>query len=228
MESLLRAQNIYKDYPAKSGKQMLNVLTGVNIEIPRGSFISIIGPSGCGKSTLLHILGGLDKPTSGNVYFGDKDLSKLNENDLASFRNKNMGFVFQFHHLLPEFTAVENVFMPALIQGKPKDFLEEKALELLDHFNLKDRADHRPSELSGGEQQRVAVARALMNEPEIILADEPTGNLDEENTEIMLEMLFNIRTNGKLSIVLVTHDKSIAERTNIIYELKKGKLYKIT
>jgi len=228
LESILRAENIYKDYPAKSGRQHLNVLTGVNFEIPRGHIISIVGPSGCGKSTLLHILGGLDKPTSGSVFFGDKDISKMNAPDLASFRNKNMGFVFQFHHLLPEFTALENVFMPGLIQGLAMDQLKKRALELLSHFNLDDRADHRPSELSGGEQQRVAVARAMMNEPEMILADEPTGNLDEENTEIMLGMLFNLRKNGKLSIVIVTHDRSIAEKTNIIFELRKGKLHKVT
>ncbi|HKJ44405.1 MAG TPA: ABC transporter ATP-binding protein [Balneolales bacterium] len=228
METLLRAEKIYKDYPAKAGKQFLNVLAGVDIDIPKGTVISIVGPSGCGKSTLLHILGGLDKPSSGSVYFGDKDLSTMNEKELAAFRNRNMGFVFQFHHLLPEFTALENVFMPGLIQDKPVDELKERARNLLDQFNIGDRAHHRPSELSGGEQQRVAVARALMNNPEIILADEPTGNLDEENTEIMLEMLFNVRIDSDLSIVLVTHDRSIADRSNMIFELRKGKLYRNT
>lgn len=227
-ELLLKAENIYKDYPAKAGKEPLNVLSGANIAIESGNIISIVGPSGCGKSTLLHILGGLDRPTSGKVFFRDSELNKMNENQLAAFRNRNLGFVFQFHHLLPEFTALENVFMPALINdGKDLKF-RGKAESILTDFGLKDRMHHRPSELSGGEQQRVAVARALMNNPQVILADEPTGNLDEQNTELMLEILLGLNRQQNLSIVLVTHDRSIAERSNIVYELKKGTLNRIT
>lgn len=224
---LLKAVNIVKNYPGKDGKEPLNVLSGVNVDIPQGSIVSIIGPSGCGKSTLLHILGGLDKPSSGKVFFEDIEINAMNDNQLANFRNKNLGFVFQFHHLLPEFTALENVFMPALINNGTDTKFQSKATKLLERFNLGDRLHHRPSELSGGEQQRVAVARALMNDPQIILADEPTGNLDEQNTEIMLDILFNLNKEHQLSIVLVTHDKSIAERSDMNYELRKGKLSRI-
>ncbi len=152
----------------------------------------------------------------------------MNENQLAEFRNRNLGFVFQFHHLLPEFTALENVFMPALINNGQSGDIQKKATELLERFGLAERIHHRPSELSGGEQQRVAVARALMNDPQIILADEPTGNLDELNTELMLDILLNLNKQENLSIVLVTHDRTIAERSNTTYELKKGTLNRIS
>ncbi len=224
---LLKAENIFKDYPAKAGKEPLNVLSGATISIESGNIIAIVGPSGCGKSTLLHILGGLDKPSSGKVFFKEKELNKMNENQLAEFRNRNLGFVFQFHHLLPEFTALENVFMPALINNGQTGDIQKKATGLLKRFGLADRIHHRPSELSGGEQQRVAVARALMNDPQIILADEPTGNLDEQNTELMLDILLNLNKQENLSIVLVTHDRSIAERSNTTFELKKGTLNRI-
>lgn len=223
--SLLSAKNIYKRYASKSeARDDLTVLTGVSISIPTSTIIAIHGPSGCGKSTLLHILGGLDRPTSGNVFWGDKEINTMNDNELARFRNQNLGFVFQFHHLLPEFTALENVFIPALVAGREKADAESRARELLSRFGLGNRADHKPSELSGGEQQRVAVARALMNNPQIILADEPTGNLDDRNTQVMLDLLFSLRDEEQVSIVLVTHDQEIVRRANIIYELGHGEL----
>ncbi|MDZ7715246.1 MAG: ABC transporter ATP-binding protein [Balneolaceae bacterium] len=173
----------------------------------------------------MHVLGGLDEPDSGNVLWNGKDIYRMDENRLAAFRNAQLGFVFQFHHLLPEFTALENVMMPALISGKELDEVEEKAMSLLSQFDISSRAEHRPTQLSGGEQQRVAMARALMNDPELILADEPTGNLDEENTEILLDMLFNLREQKDVSILLITHEKDIAKRSDNIYQLSKGKLH---
>lgn len=221
----LSARKIYKRYASKSNmKDELTVLSGVSISIPESKIIAIHGPSGCGKSTLLHILGGLDRPTSGQVLWDDQDISTMNDTELARFRNQNLGFVFQFHHLLPEFTALENVFIPALVTGSEKSKAEKRARELLSRFGLGDRSEHKPSELSGGEQQRVAVARALMNNPQVILADEPTGNLDDNNTNIMLDLLFGLRDKERVSIVLVTHDREIVRRANIIYELGHGEL----
>lgn len=221
----LSAIDIYKRYPSKSGtKDDLAVLSGVSISIPDSTIIAIHGPSGCGKSTLLHILGGLDRPTSGHVFWDKKDISMMNDIELARFRNQTLGFVFQFHHLLPEFTALENVFIPALVAGGEKNEIETRAENLLTRFGLGERIGHRPSELSGGEQQRVAVARALMNKPQFILADEPTGNLDDHNTEVMLDLLFRLRDEEGVSIVLVTHDEDIVRRADMIYELGHGEL----
>lgn len=221
----LSAKDISKRYPSKSGiKDDLIVLSGISISIPDTIIIAIHGPSGCGKSTLLHILGGLDRPTSGHVYWGKKDISMMNDIELAHFRNQTLGFVFQFHHLLPEFTALENVFIPALVAGGKKDEIEARAENLLARFGMGKRIGHRPSELSGGEQQRVAVARALMNKPQFILADEPTGNLDDYNTEVMLDLLFRLRDEEGVSIVLVTHDEDIVRRADQIYELGHGEL----
>lgn len=221
---ILEGMEIVKTYPAKSGEGALTVLNGCSIAIEQGSVIAVVGPSGSGKSTLLHVLGGLDRPDSGTVTWKSNSIYDLDKNELADFRNSELGFVFQFHHLLPEFTALENVIMPALIAGNDIRIAEDRALELLTRFGIPDRTEHRPTELSGGEQQRVAMARALMNKPSIIMADEPTGNLDDANTEIVLEYLFELREKDNVSILLITHEKDIAGRADRIYELNKGKL----
>lgn len=222
---ILSGNHIVKTYPQKTGDGALTVLDDVSLSIERGSVVSVIGASGSGKSTLLHVLGGLDQPDSGKVLWNDKDIYAMNNESLANFRNTELGFVFQFHHLLPEFTALENVMMPALIFGKEFSEAKERASELLEQFGIPARAEHRPTQLSGGEQQRVAMARALMNNPKLLLADEPTGNLDEKNTDILLDMLFELREIENVSILLITHEKDIASRSDIIYELSKGKLH---
>lgn len=201
------------------------MLDNVSIEIARGSVASVVGSSGSGKSTLLHILGGLDRPDSGDVIWNGRPIYDMDTDGLADFRNRKLGFVFQFHHLLPEFTALENILMPALISGENYEEASERAKSLLDRFGIPGRAEHRPTQLSGGEQQRVAMARALMNEPELILADEPTGNLDERNTEIVLSQLFELRERDGVSILLITHEKEIASRCDVVHKLSKGKLH---
>lgn len=222
---ILRGESITKSYPAKTGEAPLVVLDNLSIDISRGSVVSVVGASGSGKSTLLHILGGLDRPNAGTVNWNDRDIYSMKNDELAHFRNTELGFVFQFHHLLPEFTALENVMMPALISGEKKDNAQNRAMSLLEEFGIPTRSDHRPTQLSGGEQQRVAMARALMNHPKLILADEPTGNLDESNTNILLDMLFGLREKEGVSILLITHEKNIAKRSDIIYELSKGSLH---
>lgn len=222
---ILQGSDIIKSYPQKRGKDALTVLNGVSISIPRGSVISVIGASGSGKSTLLHVLGGLDQPNSGDVIWNGQNIYAMDSNELAAFRNTELGFVFQFHHLLPEFTALENVMMPALISEKDFEASKDRAMSILEYFGIPSRAEHRPTQLSGGEQQRVAMARALMNDPKLILADEPTGNLDEENTNILLDMLFSLREREDVSILLITHEKDIARRSDTILELTKGKLH---
>lgn len=222
--ALLDARHIHKTYPSDTGDEPLIVLRDVSLAVPEATVLSVIGSSGSGKSTLLHILGGLDRPDSGEVLWGTQRIDQVNEEELARHRNHEIGFVFQFHHLLPEFTALENIFMPALIAGKPMDEARERARHLLSRFGLEKRAEHRPTQLSGGEQQRVAMARALMNKPRVILADEPTGNLDEGNSEVLLDMLFELRDNDGVSIVLVTHEPHIARRTDKVFELSKGTL----
>ncbi len=219
---LLRAKEIHKTYSGKA--EPVHVLNGVHIDIRKNDIAAIIGASGSGKSTLLHILGGLDRPDKGTIRFRNTELSAMNDEALAHFRNRNIGFVFQFHHLLPEFTALENVFMPGLIAGKPMSEIRDRAEYLLEETGLSDRMDHRPAELSGGEQQRVAVARALMNQPEIIMADEPTGNLDERNTEKLLNLLLDLKSKEQTAIVLITHDHRIAAVTPTVYLLKNGML----
>lgn len=224
-DTILSGINITKTYPQKTGDGALTVLDDISISIDRGSVVSVIGASGSGKSTLLHVLGGLDRPDSGEVLWNDQHIYTMDDESLADFRNTQLGFVFQFHHLLPEFTAVENVMMPALIFGNPFEEAKSRAHELLKKFGIPSRAEHRPTQLSGGEQQRVAMARALMNKPKLILADEPTGNLDEENTDILLDMLFELREIENVSILLITHEKDIAKRSDTIYQLSKGKLH---
>lgn len=200
----------------------LRVLKGIDLEIMDHEVVSIVGASGAGKTTLLQIIGTLDRPDEGAVLYNDRDISRLNSRTLASFRNSNIGFVFQFHQLLPEFTALENVCIPAYISGKGKAEAEKKAAELLGFLNLSERLDHKPSELSGGEQQRVAVARALVNNPSVILADEPSGNLDTENKNELHKLFFRLRDTFGQTIVIVTHDPQLASMSDRILQIKDG------
>lgn len=227
LQPVMRAQHIEKSFKDDSDSGRLEILTDVNLEIGKSEVIAIIGSSGCGKSTLLHILGGLDRPNSGTVEWSGQSIYNLKPDKLADLRNRNVGFVFQFHHLLPEFTAIENVMMPAFISGTAQRKAEEKASALLGRLGLGQRLTHRPSQLSGGEQQRVSMARALMNEPSLILADEPTGNLDESNTDAILSQLFELREDRELSIALITHERDIANQCDVVYELHNGVLNRL-
>jgi lipoprotein-releasing system ATP-binding protein len=200
----------------------LKVLKGIDIDIRDKEVVAIVGASGAGKTTLLQIIGTLDKPDSGTVWYDGTDISRMRGRTLASFRNTNIGFVFQFHQLLPEFTALENVCIPAYIAGKGKSEAEAKAGELLRFLNLSDRLEHKPSELSGGEQQRVAVARALINNPSVILADEPSGNLDSENKNELHRLFFRLRDTFGQTILIVTHDRQLAEMSDRILQIKDG------
>jgi lipoprotein-releasing system ATP-binding protein len=200
----------------------LKVLKGIDILIRDKEVVSIVGASGAGKTTLLQIIGTLDRPDGGTIYYNDSDISRLKGRALASFRNNNIGFVFQFHQLLPEFTALENVCLPAYIAGKSKSEAEKRASELLGFLNLTDRIDHKPSELSGGEQQRVAVARALVNNPSVILADEPSGNLDTENKNELHKLFFKLRDTFGQTIIIVTHDRQLASMSDRVLQIKDG------
>jgi lipoprotein-releasing system ATP-binding protein len=200
----------------------LKVLKGIDIEVNDREVISIVGASGAGKTTLLQIIGTLDKPDDGRILYNGSDISKLKGKSLASFRNNNIGFVFQFHQLLPEFTALENVCIPAYIAGKGKAEAEARASELLGFLNLSERMDHKPSELSGGEQQRVAVARALVNNPSVILADEPSGNLDSANKNELHKLFFKLRDTFGQTIIIVTHDRQLADMSDRILQIKDG------
>lgn len=200
----------------------LRVLKGIDLEIREKEVVSIVGASGAGKTTLLQIIGTLDRPDSGKIYYKKTDTSKLKGKTLAAFRNSNIGFVFQFHQLLPELTALENVCIPAYIAGKSKADAESRAAELLGFLNLTDRLEHKPSELSGGEQQRVAVARALINNPSVILADEPSGNLDSENKDELHKLFFRLRDTFGQTIVIVTHDRQLANMSDRILQIKDG------
>ncbi len=215
---MIKAKNIRKSFGD------LEVLKGVELSIAVGEIVSIVGPSGAGKTTLLQILGTLDKPNEGEIMVNGINFSRLGEKDLASFRNKHIGFIFQFHQLLPEFTALENVMIPALIGRKDKKKSEEKAREILTYLQLSDRMEHKPNELSGGEKQRVAVARALINEPSLILADEPSGSLDSKNRDELHKLLFDLRDKFGLTIVIVTHDKELATLSDRVIEMKDGKI----
>lgn len=200
----------------------LEVLKGVDLHVTKGEIVSIVGPSGAGKTTLLQILGTLDQPNSGEVQLCGTNVGKLGERELARFRNQKIGFIFQFHQLLPEFSALENVMIPGLIAGKDKKKTQERALELLSYLQLSDRVEHKPTELSGGEKQRVAVARALINQPEIILADEPSGSLDSQNKEELHKLLFDLRDKFGLTIIIVTHDKELAALSDRVIQMKDG------
>lgn len=202
----------------------LEVLKGVSLDIPKGELACIVGPSGAGKSTLLHIIGTLDKPDRGAVWINDVNVADLKDKALSDFRNRHLGFVFQFHHLLPEFTALENVSMPAWIARQPEAETSKRAKELLDFMGLKDRMQHKPSELSGGEQQRVSVARALMNRPYVVLADEPTGNLDSERSEELHQLFFDLKRDLGQTFIIVTHNVALAERADRTLNMRDGRI----
>ena len=203
----------------------IEVLRGIDLEIKKGDSLAILGVSGAGKSTLIHILGTLDHPTSGNISINGMNIFDWDENKMARFRNSNIGFVFQFNNLLPEFDALENTMMPALISGMPKKMAAQKAYSLLEEMGLEKRTRHKPGELSGGEQQRVAIARALVMEPEILLADEPTGNLDTETGKKIEDILVNLNATKKITLVIVTHNKLLSERMSGKIGLRDGKIY---
>ncbi len=221
---IIKIQNLYKSFPM--GTDNLEVLKGIDLEIAESEILTIIGESGSGKSTLLNCLGGLDSITSGKIYVNDKDISSMHEDELAIFRNKQIGFIFQFHHLLPDFTALENVSIPYLSHTFNKKEAYEKAKKLLGEVGLSERYNHKPSQLSGGEQQRVAVARSLINDPKILLADEPTGNLDERNSQNVKDILGRLREKYQLTIILVTHNTEIAKVGDRVIRLKYGVITK--
>lgn len=213
---MIKAENITKSFGN------LQVLKGINLEVEKGKIHSVVGASGAGKTTLLQILGTLSKPDSGNIIYDGRNINDFSDAELSQFRNRQIGFVFQFHHLLPEFTALENVCIPAFIARKPKAEAEKRALELLGYLALTGRKNHKPSELSGGEKQRVAVARALMNNPAVVMADEPSGNLDSENRHELHELLFRLRDDFGQTFIIVTHDDNFAERSDQIFHIKDG------
>ncbi len=213
---MIKAKNIFKSFDT------LQVLKGVDLHVDKGEIVSIVGPSGAGKTTLLQILGTLDKADKGDIEVDGVNISKLNENELAAFRNQHIGFIFQFHQLLPEFTALENVMIPALIAGEETSKVRKHALELLDYLGLTDRIEHKPGEMSGGEKQRVAVARSLINNPALILADEPSGSLDSKNKEELHKLLFDLRNKFGLTVVIVTHDKELAEISDRVVAMRDG------
>jgi lipoprotein-releasing system ATP-binding protein len=215
---MLEVRNIIKNYGS------LQVLQGINLHIKKGEIVSIVGASGAGKSTLLQIVGTLDQPDEGEVIIGGSNLAHLNESELATFRNRNIGFIFQFHNLLPEFTAFENICIPAYIGGKNKETTEKKANELMSILGMASRANHKPAELSGGEQQRVAIARALINNPAIIFADEPSGNLDSNNAEELHKLFFKLRDDLQQTFVIVTHNANLAAMADRKLEIRDGKV----
>ncbi len=215
---MIKAKDIHKSYGN------LHVLKGVNFEVSKGEIVAIVGKSGVGKSTLLHILGTLDTLEKGELIINDITVNTLNTKQLARFRNVNIGFIFQFHHLLPEFTAVENVCIPAYIKKESNNGAVKRAKELLDYLGLSDRLDHKPGQLSGGEQQRVAVARALMNKPGVVFADEPSGNLDSESSEELHQLLFKLRDDFQQTFILVTHNEELAKMSDRTLVMKDGLL----
>jgi lipoprotein-releasing system ATP-binding protein len=223
----LEARDLDKRYVGGDGST-IDVLKGVTLALGRGEAVAITGASGAGKSTLLHILGALDRPTSGEVLVGGREVSLLGEDELAAVRNRHIGFVFQFHHLLREFTALENVMMPALLAGAGFAEAQRRARGLLAEVGLEARVTHKPRQLSGGEQQRVAVARSLVNEPLVLLADEPSGNLDTQTSERLHDLLFGLRTKMELSLVVVTHNPDLARRADRILRLQDGRLQPAT
>ncbi len=224
-EVVLAVRNLHKIYVM--GDERIEVLKGVDIEVRRGEVVSVVGPSGVGKSTLLHIMGTLDRPTRGQVFIDGVDAFGLSEEERARFRNRTVGFVFQFHHLLPEFTALENVMLPRIIRGDPPERARKAAEALLKRVGLWERRDHRPGELSGGEQQRVAVARALVNEPKVVLADEPSGNLDPENGEALYGLIRELSSSLGQTFVIATHNPELASRADRAVRLQGGKVFSV-
>ena len=225
-EAILKARNVYKSY--KNGIKEIRAVNGVNLELEKGKSVAVIGPSGAGKSTLLHLLGGLDNPTSGDVLLDDVNIYKLPDRERSRIRNRRIGFVFQFYHLLPEFTALENVMLPALMKGHGSwvrgQGITDRAREILKSVGLEDRINHKPSELSGGESQRVAIARALVNEPELLLCDEPTGNLDSKTSESIYKLLFDLKSSSGRALVIVTHNENLSKNTDSTIRIKDGKV----
>ena len=215
---MIEIRNVEKSYGT------LRVLQGINLTIENSKVVTIVGPSGAGKSTLLHLIGTLDRPDSGEIVIDGTHLGKLGDDQLSEFRNRHIGFVYQFHHLLPEFTAAENVALPAMIAGKGRREALQHAMGLLDFLKLKERAEHKPSQLSGGEQQRVAVARALMNNPELILADEPSGNLDTDNAKKLHQLFFDLRDQFHQTFIIVTHNEELASLSDRKIQLQDGRV----
>lgn len=221
-EKMIDIKNIFKTY--ENGPQAVEVIKGIDLSVSKGEVVTIMGPSGVGKSTLLHIIGALDLPTSGQVFIAQNEINTLQNDELAKFRNKAIGFVFQFHHLLPEFTALENVMIPSMMhEGLTKE-KEEYAKHLLDEVGLSHRLEHKPSELSGGEQQRVAVARALINKPFVLLADEPTGNLDNQNSEMLYSLILKLNDKLDQTLVIVTHDEHMTNKADRVIVLDDGRI----
>jgi lipoprotein-releasing system ATP-binding protein len=216
---MLEARNIHKSF----GK--LEVLKGIDLDVKTGEIVSIVGASGAGKSTLLQVLGTIEKSDQGTITIDGKNVSRLNDRSLSSFRNKSIGFVFQFHHLLPEFTALENICIPAFIGGKSKNEAEKEATDLLDFMSLKERSSHKPGELSGGEQQRVAIARALINKPAVVFADEPSGNLDSQSSEVLHHLFLELREQFNQTFVIVTHNKELAGMTDRKLIIRDGLIF---
>jgi lipoprotein-releasing system ATP-binding protein len=219
---MIKTKNIQKSYGN------LNVLRGIDLTIERGEVVSIVGKSGAGKTTLLHILGTLDQPDKGQLWLNETEVSALSGKQLSHFRNENIGFIFQFHHLLPEFTALENVVMPALIAQQKESVARARGQELLDYLGLSERMTHKPSELSGGEQQRVAIARALMNQPAVVFADEPSGNLDSANADALHQLIFQLRKDFQQTFVIVTHNDALAKLSDRCLVMADGALLSYT
>jgi lipoprotein-releasing system ATP-binding protein len=221
MANLIEALQVHKSFKTEAGE--LNILRDINLTIAEGEMLGIIGASGAGKSTLLHILGALDKPSSGKVLFQGKDVFALDDAMLAEFRNSSIGFVFQFHHLLPEFNSIENVMLPGLISNRPYKETEKQAKQILEELGLSKRLKHRPGELSGGEQQRVAVARALLQNPKIVLADEPTGNLDTTTGNALFDLFIELNRKNRTTFVIVTHNKTLSDHCHRVLEMADGR-----
>lgn len=218
--NIIECRGIHKYY--HDGSRQLQILTGIDLNIPEGKLLAISGPSGVGKSTLLHIMGTLDRPTQGEVLLRGKDVGKASRKEINRIRNEEIGFVFQFYHLLPEFTALENVMMPSLCRGARRRDLLGRAQELLESVGLRERMTHKPGQLSGGEQQRVAIARALFNRPALVLSDEPTGNLDEHTGASIIDLLWDLHERERVTVVIVTHDEGIADRAHHWVQLHEG------